>query len=204
MTKPDKQQKRHALIVLGALFLGPQLGTWETNQSVIAVLLGLGLNYDLASWLATMASGPVDSIDLGYTRGPAETFELAEQAPGWRALYLIAAAERLMAGVEDIVQAKQLEQTYFRQHLYAEERRQRSAALVDRTAELNDDRPGESNLSGWRAVLDRRTTPECRRAHGKNFRNDKMPAIGWPGAVHVRCRCSSGPAIPGAPLLPSI
>jgi hypothetical protein len=47
-------------------------------------------------------------------------------------------------------------------------------------------------------------TPECRWANGRNYRADQMPVIGFPGAVHARCRCAASFPLPGAPLLPSI
>lgn len=49
---------------------------------------------------------------------------------------------------------------------------------------------------GWYAVLDKKTSPECRAANGKNFDPLQPPAIGLPGTVHPRCRCVPGPPHP--------
>jgi hypothetical protein len=51
---------------------------------------------------------------------------------------------------------------------------------------------------GWRAVMDARTSAECRRADGKNFSVASRPLIGWPGSVHPHCRCRPVAAFAGA------
>ncbi len=156
--------------------------------------------------VATMV-GPLPALDLELPRGPARRHE-DEMACAWLALYVIAACRRLakaaLLGEAALAQAWQREQVWFQAQKRAEERRLRAATLQDMTAVMNSDRPGaEQGLLGWRAVIDGATTPECRWANGKNFRADRMPLIGFPGAVHPRCRCSAGPMVPGAALIPS-
>ena len=144
---------------------------------------------------------PAPDLPSGFTGGPAYRAE-EEAAAAWRAIYAVAATDRL-SNPTDFDLAVERELQNYTLHTEAEERRLRAAALVDAAAQLMSDRTTD-NLLGWRAVVDDRTTPECRAAHGCNFRADRMPLIGWPGAVHMRCRCSAGPPIPGAPLLPSV
>jgi SPP1 gp7 family putative phage head morphogenesis protein len=189
-----------ALLAAGAEGYGLVVG-------IRAALITWGLPIEVAAWLADLVSSQTEPPDLGYgTPGP---MALAEetQARAWRAIYALGAAQRL-SETEDLDRAEHVEEGYFARHLAAEERRQRAATLVDITNNLLGDRTEEQEgkvpLLGWRAVIDARTTPECSWANGQNFRADKMPVIGLPGSVHPRCRCTSGPSIPGAPLIPSL
>lgn len=111
-----------------------------------------------------------------------------------RAAYLIMAGRRLgTAVVRDggtpgtVAQALRAEGRYLQQHLRAVRKRNDAAAEVA-AASI---RYGQD--LGWHAIRDDRTSPECRAAHGSNFRADEPPAIGYPGAVHEHCRCKPGP-----------
>jgi len=210
----QQQQNQQILLALAAAFTGG-VGGYMLLMTVRGLLVDLpfGLSYDLANWLATMASSPLPmSGGVGVPPGPCQVIE-SEHAAAWRAMYLVAAADRLalaggLGASPKQAAAQAQEARYFLRHLEAEDRRMRSAALQDTAALLNADRETPSTdraeLLNWRAVMDDRTTFECRMADGKNFRADKMPLVGWPGAVHVHCRCSAGPEVPGAPLLPSV
>lgn len=89
------------------------------------------------------------------------------------------------------------ERTYFGQHLNAERSRREAAARVDVTAK----KLGVTTL-GWRAVMDDRTTPECRQANGSNFEVARPPAIGYPGTLHGgTCRCRPTAPFRGQPLV---
>lgn len=160
-----------------------------------------------AAWLAHMAAGADVAETLSVAEGPAQAIE-RENAAGWLALYLVAAAGRLTDAATESAEAsaaaRVAELRYFAGHVAAERRRLRAAAAQDAMASLVPTTDRTRGLLGWRAVLDTRTTAACRWAHGKNFRADEMPSIGWPGAVHRACRCSAGPPIPGAPLIPSV
>lgn len=175
--------------------------------AITRILLAAGFAYDVAHFLATLtaAGNAVDDLPV-LPDGPAQAFE-RQMAPAWLGLFTLAAAER-MAELDTERQFATIaarETQYFDRHRDAEERRQRAAALQDVAAMLNSDRSdANEHLLGWRAVLDERTTPECRWAHGRNFDATKMPSIGFPGAVHMRCRCSAGPAVPGAPVIPAV
>ena len=203
-----KHNRQVIAALVAVLVAGATLAPYPLLVSEVAVLL-LGLRPAPAredvDWLLAFGLSDVIPTGIPYDVGPVQKLE-QRQAPAWRALYLVVACQRLAlaraAGPAELEVARLRESGYFEAHLRAEERRMRSAALVDATARLLEDRLDEP-LLGWRAVLDSRTTRECRWAHGRNFRADQMPVIGCPGAVHVRCRCSAGPPIPGAPLIPS-
>lgn len=115
-----------------------------------------------------------------------------------RAAYLINAGRRLgTAVVRDHGQpgavraALQRELGFLRQHLEATRLRNEAAGKVQESATKHG--PGDL---GWYAVLDKKTSPECRKANGKNFDPLRPPAIGLPGTVHPRCRCIPGPPHP--------
>lgn len=199
----NRRVTRELTAVLGAGVTGYG-GALQVTGLLMQIIPAVPEN--LARFLATMASGGNLPGDLGVPGGPAQTIE-ERDAAAWLALYLVAAVLRLgeaaTAGAAALEEAKLAEERFFELHLRAEERRMRAAALVDMASHLNTDREPR-DLLGWRAVIDAKTTPECRAANGCNFRADRMPAIGWPGSVHRACRCSAGPPVPGAPLLPSI
>lgn len=113
-----------------------------------------------------------------------------EAEPYYRAAYILSASRRvqtaLRAGRSE-EEALAVERRWFDQHLAAAENRRNTAVQVDAAA-------AKSGLKlGWYATLDRRTTPECRAANGKNFDITQPPPIGYPGAVHPFCRCKAGP-----------
>lgn len=189
-----------ALLAAGAVGYGLFLG-------IASALQAWGLSIEAAKWLADLVSTQTSPPDLGLgEEGPMQKAE-DRQAFAWRAIYALAAAERL-AEADDLTHAEEVERGYFDRHLSAEARRDRASALVDVTSRLLGDRTEEQTekvpLLSWHAVVDARTTPECAWANGKNFRADRIPIIGIPGSVHPRCRCTSGPALPGAPLIPSV
>jgi SPP1 gp7 family putative phage head morphogenesis protein len=107
----------------------------------------------------------------------------------FRAAYIIAASERIAAAVEHgktIEQAIAQERPFFTAHLKAETARVSSRVQTRQAARRYGD------VLGWYARLDSHTSPECRAAHGKNFRASENTVIGLPGAVHARCRCRPG------------
>lgn len=129
-----------------------------------------------------IAYGNVFSIDAGSATGEASSLE-----PTYRAAYVLAASRRLrgLSG-EALDKAVQGEKRYFNQHMKAVAKRRAAANAVDKARiRYGDD-------LGWYAKLDSKTSPECRQANGKNFSASRMPAIGYPGAVHPDCRCKPG------------
>lgn len=89
------------------------------------------------------------------------------------------------------------ERRYYGQHRNAMWQRADAAAQVDMMSLTYGD------LLGWNAVMDSRTSKECRAANGKNFEASSVPLIGYPGSVHPHCRCWPGAPHPGARMLPS-
>lgn len=112
-----------------------------------------------------------------------------------RAAYLIMASRRLGTAVVreqttpgSVDMALRQEVRFLRQHLNAVAHRNTAVKKVVSAAYQY----GEE--LGWYAVRDARTSPECRAAHGSNFRTGEPPKIGYPGTVHNSCRCKPGPA----------
>lgn len=101
--------------------------------------------------------------------------------------------EPVMDAVADAVSA---ERRYLGQHIAASTGRVRVATAVDGMAAVH------GNLIGWKTVKDSRTTAECYAADKHNFRADKPPRIGLPGATHPNCRCTPVPPYRNAPVLP--
>jgi hypothetical protein len=122
---------------------------------------------------------------------------------------------------EALQRALQAEAQYIAGHVAAAKKRLEAARDVDAAADRWGDLLGWvatldaakqteaaaerfGDLLGWVATLDDRTTPDCARAHGANFRITSPPRIGWPGSVHRACRCRPGRPIPGARVLAGI
>ncbi|MBO2459817.1 hypothetical protein [Actinomadura violacea] len=134
--------------------------------------------------------------------GPAGSARLT--AYWYRARYLVNAARRFHAAVkararreseaDAIRKAMRAERRYLSQHLAAQRNRVAARREVERMVAIHGDR------LGWFAVRDGATTSDCSHAHGRDFLVSWPPSIGFPGAVHPRCRCR--PVAPwGAPLL---
>lgn len=77
------------------------------------------------------------------------------------------------------------EQPYFRAHVQAQQQRNRASRQVDNMAAIHGDQ------LTWKAELDAKTSPYCRKADGKQFLASKPPPLGSPGAVHPTCRCTA-------------
>lgn len=123
-----------------------------------------------------------------------------------RAQFVLAAARRVLGAVRD-ARAKgdpvagavrdQLtrERRFYAQHQAAMWNRAAAAGRTDMAAAEHGD------LLGWLAVADKRTSAACKAASGRNFRASRMPAIGFPGAVHPSCRCQPCAPWPGGLML---
>jgi hypothetical protein len=104
----------------------------------------------------------------------------------YKAWYAVNAMQRITSS-SDPTEAFRRERRYHAQHLDAQEQRSRQRQIRDVLSEIY------GKTLCWYSVLDEGTTPECREAHGKNFDVDVPPAIGYPGTVHGKCRCTAGP-----------
>jgi SPP1 gp7 family putative phage head morphogenesis protein len=138
-------------------------------------------------------ASPDTTPDTGHHRGGSYRLTTAHQdaligEPAYRAQFLVNSAKRLAVahdmGVGDIQLAK--ERAYLAAHRAAARNRLQVAERMDTLAQ-------DSPWLEWHAVLDEKTTPDCRAMNGQIFTLDRPPAIGWPGAVHPRCRCSAIP-----------
>jgi hypothetical protein len=122
-----------------------------------------------------------------------------------RAGYLVAAGRRMSTAAQRAGQSTQVrdsavyaERRWLAQHLRAQAGRESAANQVAAKAKAEARRAKRdgtawNGLLGWYAVMDDRTSRECREANGRNFKPTKVPAIGFPGAVHPSCRCKPGP-----------
>lgn len=120
--------------------------------------------------------------------------QMATQNAMQRAAYLINAARRLAPSYTKRdenarARARFIENRYRAAHEEAERKRSSSARQVAETAsEFGINARGEL-LLGWEAVIDDRTSADCRWANGRNFDALDPPPIGYPGTVHLWCRC---------------
>lgn len=139
---------------------------------------------------------PVEQLQV---RRPVDPVAISKEANGrYRAVFLINAARRVQGRVnagQDLLEAIDTEIPNWRSHLVASDRRLQAARQV-RMAAL-----AHGRVLGWYAVMDERTTAECRAADHRNFRADLPPVIGYPGGVHPRCRCRPGPPWPSSGLV---
>ena len=202
MTTPPQQQPSQqqlavaaasALAVAGtvteaAIILGPAFAAMKIKHAALEAALEVVLGH------------PPDAEGF---YGPA-TAKIARLNLMRRAQFLVASARRMSAGLVravsggqrwDVAGAISGERRFYGQHMMSSWARMRAAAQVD-TASMEHGR-----LLGWYTVLDAKTSPECIAANRHNFWADDMPAIGYPGAVHLNCRCMPGPPVPGAALV---
>lgn len=132
------------------------------------------------------------------TRGPAGR-RTATDAHLYRAWYLLNAARRIQQGLSEGKTAQDVirrERTYMQAHHRAQLRRSQSATAADTAAEVSAINTGR-RLVVWRAVLDARTTRDCRVMNGKVFDPAVGTSIGYPGSAHPFCRCWSEGMRPG-------
>ena len=162
----------------------------------------------LSAVAALAASWPHEGLE---GTGPAQRWAIRVNYLR-RAQFFLAAARRVHAAIvaarsrdEPVLAAIRdalgSERRFMSQHVAACSQRVRAASAVDGMAAVHGD------LLGWRATLDDRTTAECAKASGKNFRADRPPVLSdgtaaFPGTVHSRCRCRPVAPFKGAAVLP--
>lgn len=201
--QPESQHEAETVAAIAALLAaaGAAGATYMAGQvaqaGITNALRGLGLSRKQAGRLveldAARPSPPVIPLQPS-------TRAVFRDGPTYRAHYLVNAAKRILVaatpGGQTLGDAVDKEQRYFRQHQTAQVVREQAAARIDAAAN------SYGQLLGWHAVLDDRTTPECRDADGKNFYASRPPAIGLPGLKHAgNCRCYPGPPHDGAQLV---
>jgi hypothetical protein len=186
------------------------LTTGATVGAMVGVLLprfyGSGIDgYGLTVGLRLVMSQPWPQV-----RGPASRV-MARAEGAFRAAFVLNAARRVTAAAvrpaEGVSRAEALagavaaERRFFELHKAAAAKRQTAARAVDFAAKRVGTPTGDGRvLLGWSATLDGRTTVECRAADGTNFWADEPPVIGYPGTVHVHCRCRPVAPSLGAPM----
>lgn len=145
--------------------------------------------------LLTATASDIAAIPRDDSDGSKILRQLATVNAYRRAAYLVNALRRMAPAAlsgeqEQIERAAAREERYLAAHDQAEHNRNMAAASVIETTATSArvNQRGEP-LLGWQAVLDERTTPECRAAHGRNFNPTVRPRIGYPGEVHIHCRC---------------
>jgi len=190
-----------AVAQVGAIasILGSGLTAAAISGLLLSALLRFGISRDAADIAVRLAGrrpGWPQGVQVG--RPGVATRDESAAALLYRAAYILAAAERLMASmastrshnggrIDGLRDALTLERRYWHQHLGALARRAKAAAEVDQAA------AAWGVLLGWYLGQAENHTPECIAANGHNFRADHRPAIGWPGTVHNGCSCYAGP-----------
>lgn len=165
--------------------------------------------------LAGIGTAALSAVAHLFLSWPADVMEGTGPATRWavrtnalrRAQFFLAACRRVQASVtaarsaneplkDAILSALAAEKRYMAQMIAMAHQRIRATSAVDGMAAVHGD------LLGWNAVKDPRCTPECRAADHKNFRADRPPLIGYPGAAHPGCRCFPSAPFRDAPVLP--
>src|ERR1700744_655519 len=189
---PDRDQKhRHDLLPILAVWFGSKtaIGATQLPEVLIQELVNTGISRQAVETAGRIVlrhplSGRTGSGSPKPGGSAAQT--VASQEPEMRAQYLLAAAERLDEALAEGDGAKAVanEERYAAQHVAAGQNRRRAAKKLDELA-VN------SPVLRWKAVMDKRPTPDCAALNGRLFLASSPPAI--PGAVHPRCRCSAEP-----------
>jgi hypothetical protein len=174
-----------ATVAEAMVILGPVFVSFKIKRAALRAALNVVMSY------------PPDRAGF-YGPATAQTARLNLMR---RAQFLVASSRRFtlaqFRGPEAMFEQMAAERRYYGQHQEALWNRMQAAAQVD-TAVMD-----HGVLLGWYTKRDSKTSPECITADRHNFRADQMPAIGFPGAVHLHCRCMPGPPFPRAPVLGS-
>jgi SPP1 gp7 family putative phage head morphogenesis protein len=190
--QPQQRQRRDIVPILAAWF-GSKAALKATvlPEEILAELASIGIGHTAAIQAGQIVlrhplSGRTGagSPEAG-TGAPAARMVAAEE-PEMRAEFLINSAERLQEAlaVGDYDKAVAKEERYAEQHVAAGQNRRRAAKRLDQLA-------ATSRMLVWRAVIDKRTTPDCAVLNGRIFLASAPPGI--PGAMHPACRCKAEP-----------
>lgn len=155
----------------------------------------------LLAWMRLSRQAIIEAVRIATIRPVTTLPETSRRATAatreaefyYRATYIVQAATRIHNAVRTgkaLSAAVQGERSIYQRHLDAQGKRATQAAKINRIAMK------QGTTLGWYAVMDERTSTECRQANGKNFQVDERPLIGYPGTVHPSCRCTAGPPHP--------
>ena len=197
----NQAQQNQALVLLAATALAAAAAT--ATAASITVIIGArfataGIPRPVLQAVLTIVLSQPDDGRHGYGSATSAVRRLNILR---LAQFVVASGRRVTAELRQarsrnenlgdaLVRAMGRERRYYLLHLEANWRRMQAAASVDSAAMLYGD------LLGWYSVKDSKTTADCWHADGSNFRADQMPSIGYPGMVHMRCRCTPGPPHP--------
>jgi hypothetical protein len=195
----------------------PLAGLLLTAASAAAVVATLKLRFKLGVLSALFWLGMLMVLSRIVMPNPppvtgtigAASEEVSRMNAARRAQYVVAASKRVADAAQEarskgepVTAAMDAqvtrEQRFYFLHRQAMWSRAQAAMSTDMAA------LEYGPLLGWKAVLDNRTSPECKNANGRNFYATAMPDIGFPGSVHLACRCRAVAPWPGGKLLPSI
>lgn len=180
--------------VAGAMaMLGPMLAILHLRRAALAGAIAIIMAFPPAR---TGVVGPAGRVTEGLNLMRQAQFAVNA---AWRINTAILQAQS--QGTSQLAAYEQqlaAERRYYAQHQAAIWVRARAGVQVDVMAMTY------GRLLGWYTVHDAKTSAECRAADRHNFYADAMPLIGYPGAVHMHCRCRPGRPVRGAALLPSL
>lgn len=197
---PERSPEEEAAGVLLLLLTGAGLAA---TAGAIAAFLGLPLSPVLMVMSMMRVKTPKQKAATrhGLTApsvavpGKKTAVQIASDANNhYRAAFLVNSSRRVAEAPDPKSQLAR-EQQFWNAHVAASNRRLYAAHGVDEAASKN------GKLLGWYATIDARTTDDCRAANGRNFYATKPPVIGFPGGVHLFCRCIAGPPHPEAKMV---
>ena len=216
--QPPPQQQQDdglddaALAVAVAGLLAALAAGAAAAGGLAAMLASLKVRFKLT---AAAASALTAVLTLVTDRPPAVTGiigaaseQVARMNAARRAQYVIAASKRVLGAAREArakgepvgaaVRAQlERERKFYTMHQQAMWNRATAAGRIDMEAAVH------GNLLGWNAVHSKTTTPDCRKADGRNFYVDPPPYIGLPGiGPHNGCRCYPSAPHRGGKLLP--
>lgn len=184
-------------------------------MAAIAALLIVGAALDVtAAGIAKITRLPLTAVEGALTAAgghpvpmsqpsTANTAYAATKAANrmFRAAFILNSSRRIATGLragQDLPTLIGKEKAAWNLHKQATSRRLLKAKAVDFAGQSFGHTTPQGTLLGWNAVIDGRTDSTCIAADGTNFYAEKPPMIGYPGSVHMHCRCTPGPPHPGA------
>lgn len=184
--RKEKADAKLIAIIAGAIAIGASA---KATAASLAKVIGIPIEALLPVLILAM-SKPI-SYGIATLPSASASSEASGMEAVYRAHYVLAASRRVQQAMHEgksVADAMRAEKPYFQQHMNAVQNRHRAAIDVDKMARRYGDQ------LGWHAILDQRTSTECRQANGTNFSAATRPAIGYPGSVHPHCRCKPGKA----------
>jgi hypothetical protein len=208
---PPPQQPPPAQPPPPAPLIAAVIAALATAVTVAGITAALGAKL-LAEGIGHLALAAVAWLMLSWPQdvmegtGPA-THHMVRTNTLRRATFFLNACKRVQAAViaarskdepvrPAIAAAIMIEKRYQAQQVAMAHQRLKAASAIDGLASTYGD------LLGWNTVKDSRTTAECYAADRKNFRADRPPIIGFPGATHPNCRCYPSRPFRDAAVLP--